>query len=89
MELVSAAAKTAGAVVFALALLGTSGGASALVMLTDPDDGSVFLDLYRPTGKFDETALSGFEFLISSRTSPPSIGAAGANGCWVTASIWS
>ncbi len=68
MEVVSAAAKTAGAVVVALALLGAHGGANAVVMLTDPDDGSVFLDLYRPTGEFDETSLSGFEFLISSRT---------------------
>ena len=41
--------------------------ASALVTVTDPDDGSVFLGLYRPTGKFDETSLSGFELLISSR----------------------
>ncbi len=67
MEVVSAAAKTAVAVVVALALLGARGDANAVVMLTDPDDGSVFLDLYRPTGEFDETALSGFEFLISSR----------------------
>jgi hypothetical protein len=42
--------------------------ATALVTITDPDDGSVFLQLYRPTGQFDETGLSGFEFLISSRT---------------------
>ncbi|MGI9432009.1 MAG: PEP-CTERM sorting domain-containing protein [Myxococcota bacterium] len=40
---------------------------SAVVTVTDPDDGSVFPGLYRPTGKFDETSLSGFEFLISSR----------------------
>ena len=37
-------------------------------MVTDPDDGRVFLDLDRPTGKLDETGLSGFEFLLSSRT---------------------
>lgn len=42
--------------------------ADALVVATDPDDGSVFLSLFRPTGQFDETGLSGFEFLISSRT---------------------
>lgn len=42
--------------------------ADALVVATDPDDGSVFLNLFRPTGKFDETGLSGFEFLISSRS---------------------
>jgi hypothetical protein len=35
--------------------------------VTDPDYGSVFLDLFRPTGQFDETSLSGFELLISSR----------------------
>ncbi len=42
--------------------------AAALVVATDPDDGSTFLNLFRPTGQFDETGLSGFEFMISSRT---------------------
>jgi hypothetical protein len=42
--------------------------AAGLVVATDPDDGSTFLHLFRPTGQFDETGLSGFEFLISSRT---------------------
>jgi len=37
------------------------------VIATDPDDGSPFLGLFRPTGKFDETGLSGFEFLLSSQ----------------------
>jgi len=41
--------------------------ADALVTVSDPDDGSVFLGLDRPTGQFDETSLSGFELLISSR----------------------
>jgi len=36
--------------------------------VTDPNDGSVFFGLFRPTGQFDETGLSGFEFLISSTT---------------------
>lgn len=43
-------------------------GAHALVMVTDPDDGSPFFRLDRPTGQFDETGLSGFELLVSSRT---------------------
>jgi hypothetical protein len=54
-------------VALALACLLTAAPAGALVTVTDPDDGSVFLDLYRPTGKLDETSLSGFELLISSR----------------------
>ena len=51
----------------AMATLLTAAATHALVTVTDPNDGSVFLDLFRPTGKFDETSLSGFEFLISSR----------------------
>jgi len=53
------------------ALLLTAGGAGpagALVTVTDSDDFLPFLNLDRPTGQFDETGLSGFEFLISSRT---------------------
>jgi hypothetical protein len=42
--------------------------ASATVSVSGPEDGSAFFDLDRPTGQFDETALSGFELLISSRT---------------------
>jgi len=42
--------------------------AGALVTVTDSDDFLTFFNLYRPTGEFDETGLSGFEFLISSRT---------------------
>jgi hypothetical protein len=53
---------------WALTALALAGRAAALVSVTDPDDGSVFPRLYRPTGQFDETALGGFEFLISSRT---------------------
>lgn len=52
----------------ALAWLATADGAGATVVVTDPDDASVFLELFRPTGQFDETGMSGFEFLISSRT---------------------
>lgn len=52
----------------ALAGLAAAGGAGALVVVTDPDDAIVFFQLFRPTGKFDETGMSGFEFLISSRT---------------------
>ena len=44
----------------AMATLLTAAATHALVTVTDPDDGSVFLDLFRPTGKFDETSLSGF-----------------------------
>lgn len=51
----------------ALAELALAGRSAALVHATDPDDGSAFLGLYRPTGQFDEAGLSGFEFLISSR----------------------
>ncbi len=42
--------------------------AAGLVVATDPDDPLPFFRLDRPTGKFDETGLSGFELLISSRT---------------------
>jgi hypothetical protein len=52
----------------ALAWLAANGDAAAVVVVTDPDDASVFLQLFRPTGKFDETGMSGFEFLVSSRT---------------------
>ena len=39
------------------------------VVVTGPDDAlPTFLGLFRPTGQFDETGLSGFEYLISSRT---------------------
>lgn len=55
------------AIALAMVVLFTAATANALVTVTDPDDGSVFLGLYRPTGEFDETSLSGFEFLISSR----------------------
>lgn len=51
-----------------LAWLAAADGAAAGVVVTDPDDASVFLELFRPTGVFDETGMSGFEFLISSRT---------------------
>jgi hypothetical protein len=50
----------------AFAWLATAGGANAVVIATE--DPLVFLQLYRPTGKFDEPGMSGFEFLISSRT---------------------
>jgi hypothetical protein len=49
-------------------MLGSALSAEAVVQVTDPDDATVFLRLFRPTGEFDETALSGFEVLISSRT---------------------
>jgi hypothetical protein len=52
----------------ALTGFGLGGRAGATVMVTDPDDGMPFFTLFRPTGQFDETGLSGFEFLISSRT---------------------
>ena len=52
----------------ALAGLGLAGPAVATVLVTDPDDPTPFLSLYRPTGQLDETGLSGFEFLVSSRT---------------------
>lgn len=42
--------------------------ATALVIATDPDDPLPFFRLDRPTGKFDETGLAGFELLVSSRT---------------------
>lgn len=51
-----------------LVLLSLGGRAEALVIATDPDDGTPFFRLHRPTGQLDETALAGFEFLISSRT---------------------
>jgi hypothetical protein len=51
-----------------LAALGSSEPAVALVTVSGPDDGSVFYELDRPTGQLDETGLSGFELLISSRT---------------------
>lgn len=54
-----------GVVAVAGLLVAAPGG--ALVTVSGPDDGSVFLGLYRPTGQFDETSLSGFELLISSR----------------------
>lgn len=50
--------------------LGWIGSADALVVVSDPDDPTPFLNLFRPTGKFDETGLSGFEFLISASTDP-------------------
>ncbi|HSJ98723.1 MAG TPA: PEP-CTERM sorting domain-containing protein [Myxococcota bacterium] len=52
----------------AFILLSLGGRAGALVIASDPNDGTPFFGLFRPTGQFDETALSGFEFLISSRT---------------------
>jgi hypothetical protein len=52
----------------ALAGLGPAGRSRATVTVSGPDDGSAFFDLDRPTGAFDETALSGFELLISART---------------------
>jgi hypothetical protein len=51
----------------ALLCLGGAGRGDALVTVSDPDDPLPFFRLYRPTGQLDETALSGFEFLISSR----------------------
>ena len=54
-------------VAVAVLVLCVASQAGALVTVTDPDDPSVFFDLFRPTGQFDETSLSGFEFLISSR----------------------
>ena len=54
--------------VLALGVLCATGRAGALVTVTAPDDPLPFFKLDRPTGKFDETGLSGFEFLISSRT---------------------
>jgi hypothetical protein len=51
-----------------LAASSLGGAAQALVMVSDPDDATPFFGLYRPTGQFDETALAGFELLISSRT---------------------
>jgi hypothetical protein len=48
--------------------LAASGSAGAVVMVTDSDDFLPFLGLDRPTGQFDETGLSGFEFQISSLT---------------------
>lgn len=44
--------------------------ARALVTVSGPIDARAFLPLFRPTGEFDETGLSGFEFLISSTTDP-------------------
>jgi len=62
--------RTWGGAFLALLLLcgGVSRAAEATVIATDPNDFAPFLPLFRPTGKFDETGLSGFEFLISSRT---------------------
>jgi len=51
-----------------LCLAGVSEPAAGLVVVTDPDDPATFFRLFRPTGQFDETGLSGFEFLVSSRT---------------------
>jgi hypothetical protein len=62
------ARRSVGVAVLALDLLCATGRAGALVTVTDPDDPLPFFNLDRPTGKFDETGLSGFEFLISSRT---------------------
>ncbi len=50
-----------------VALLLLAPPAGAVVLVTDPDDATPFFRLDRPTGKFDETGLAGFEFLISSR----------------------
>jgi hypothetical protein len=58
-------ALTLGALAIAELTVPSSG--QATVNVTSPNDGSVFLALHRPPGKFDETGLSGFEFLISSR----------------------
>jgi hypothetical protein len=55
-------------ILLVVALPGAAAPAAALVLVTHPDDPLPFLDLDRPTGKFDETGLSGFEFLISSVT---------------------
>ena len=56
------------AAVFAFAAPCPRGDVAALVLVTDPDDPTPFFRLFRPTGKFDEPGLAGFEFLISSRT---------------------
>ncbi len=58
----------AGALAIAIAALLPAPRAAALVIATDPDDPLPFFRLDRPTGKFDETALAGFELLVSSRT---------------------
>jgi hypothetical protein len=68
MEGVSALSWRILCVAAALAALGPAGRAGAVVTVYGPDDGSVFFELYRPTGQLDETGLSGFELLISSRT---------------------
>ena len=54
--------------VAALVWVGMTGRAAAIVVVSGPDDGSAFFPLVMPTGEFDERGLSGFEFLISSRT---------------------
>ncbi|HET6495363.1 MAG TPA: hypothetical protein VFH61_08375, partial [Thermoleophilia bacterium] len=48
--------------------LAFAGPAAATVVVSGPADGSAYIPLYMPTGKFDERGLSGFEFLISSTT---------------------
>jgi hypothetical protein len=52
----------------ALACIALSGRSAATVTVSGPDDGSAFFPLVMPTGEFDERGLSGFEFIISSRT---------------------
>ena len=53
----------------ALAWGGWVEGVDATVTVTDPDDGSPFLTLFRPDPtQFDETGLSGIEYQISSLT---------------------
>lgn len=54
----------------AFALAASPNPAEATVIVSAPDDPLPFLNLFRPTGEFDETGLSGFEFLISSTTDP-------------------
>jgi hypothetical protein len=61
--------KAISVVVAALAWVGMTGRADAIVMVTDPNDGSPFATLFRPDPtQFDETALSGVEYQISSLT---------------------
>ncbi|MCX2980724.1 VPLPA-CTERM sorting domain-containing protein [Halieaceae bacterium IMCC14734] len=52
----------------ALGLLAISTSATAAVRVTN--DWSTFFQLEKPTGKIDEPALSGFEYLISSSPDP-------------------
>jgi hypothetical protein len=61
-------ARPLSSVLVAAAALALAGRAGALVTVSGPDDGSVFYELDRPGGQLDETGLSGFELLISSRT---------------------